>query len=204
MGHGLNNTVQDVLVRFERMRGRERSGSRAPTTPASPPRTWWSGCSAKEGTDPLRPGPRGVRGAGLGLRARDRRRHPGAAQGHRRSAATGRAPTSRSTTELSRAVREVFVAAAREGADLSRQVHHQLVPALPHRPLQRGGGEGGGGRASIWHSATRSRTAAATSPSRPPGPRRCWATPASRCIPRTSATRRWSGKTLRLPLVGPR
>ena len=25
MGHGLNNTVQDVLVRFERMRGREHA-----------------------------------------------------------------------------------------------------------------------------------------------------------------------------------
>ncbi len=49
MGHGLNNTVQDVLVRFERMRGRDRrSGFRAPTTPASPPRTWWSGSSRRK------------------------------------------------------------------------------------------------------------------------------------------------------------
>ena len=39
--------------------------------------------------------------------------------------------------------------ALREGADLPRPLHHQLVPPLPHRPLQRGGGEGGGGRAAL-------------------------------------------------------
>ncbi len=41
MGHALNNTLQDVLCRFERMRGRTCSGSRAPIMPASP-RRWWS------------------------------------------------------------------------------------------------------------------------------------------------------------------
>jgi valyl-tRNA synthetase len=41
MGHALNNTLQDVLCRFERMRGRVCSGSRAPIMPASPPK-WWS------------------------------------------------------------------------------------------------------------------------------------------------------------------
>ena len=38
MGHALNNTMQDTLIRLNRMRGRARSGSSAPTTPASPPR----------------------------------------------------------------------------------------------------------------------------------------------------------------------
>ncbi len=44
MGHALNNTLQDILVRFHRMRGLRRArGSRARTTPASPPRWWSSG-----------------------------------------------------------------------------------------------------------------------------------------------------------------
>jgi len=45
MGQGLNNVTQDVLIRFERMRGREPCGFPAPTTPASLPRTWWSASS---------------------------------------------------------------------------------------------------------------------------------------------------------------
>ncbi len=44
MGHALNNTLQDMLCRFERMRGRTCCGSPAPTMPASPPR-WWSSAS---------------------------------------------------------------------------------------------------------------------------------------------------------------
>ena len=40
MGHALNNTLQDVLCRFERMRGKTCSGSPAPTMPAS--RRRWS------------------------------------------------------------------------------------------------------------------------------------------------------------------
>jgi len=36
IGHALNNTLQDILARFERMRARMCSGSQAPTMPASP------------------------------------------------------------------------------------------------------------------------------------------------------------------------
>ena len=44
MGHALNNTLQDILCRFERMRGQVTCcGSRAPITPASPPKRWSSG-----------------------------------------------------------------------------------------------------------------------------------------------------------------
>src|SRR5437868_820860 len=38
-GQGLNNVIQDVLIRFERMRAREAEWLREPTTPGSPPRT---------------------------------------------------------------------------------------------------------------------------------------------------------------------
>lgn len=38
MGHMLNNTIQDVLVRRARMQGKTPAGCRAPTTRRSPPR----------------------------------------------------------------------------------------------------------------------------------------------------------------------
>jgi valyl-tRNA synthetase len=38
MGHALNNTLQDILCRFERMRAATCCGSPALTTPASRPR----------------------------------------------------------------------------------------------------------------------------------------------------------------------
>jgi valyl-tRNA synthetase len=44
MGHALNNTLQDILCRFERMRGATCCGSRAPIMPVSR-RKWWSSAS---------------------------------------------------------------------------------------------------------------------------------------------------------------
>jgi len=41
--HALNNTLQDILCRFERMRGRDVLWQPAPTMPASRPRWWSSG-----------------------------------------------------------------------------------------------------------------------------------------------------------------
>ena len=43
MGHALNNTLQDILCRFERCAAATCCGSPAPITPASPPRWWSSG-----------------------------------------------------------------------------------------------------------------------------------------------------------------
>jgi valyl-tRNA synthetase len=39
LGHGLEDAITDTLVRWHRMRATLRSGSRAKTMPASPPRT---------------------------------------------------------------------------------------------------------------------------------------------------------------------
>ena len=39
MGHAFNNTLQDIMARWQRMRGSTPCGNRAPTTPASPRRT---------------------------------------------------------------------------------------------------------------------------------------------------------------------
>ena len=200
MGHGLNNTVQDVLVRFERMRGRR--GALAPGHRPRRHRHPERGRAAARqgGAHPLRPGPRGVRRAGLGLRARDRRAHPRAAQGHRllgRLVAhllhAGRGPLPRGARGVRAAVRG---RAGLPRATTSSTGAPAASPPSPTRRRRRRRRTGSSGT-----SAIRSPTAAATSPSPPPGRRRCWATPPSRCIPRTSATAHLIGRELRLPLV---
>jgi hypothetical protein len=45
MGHALNNTLQDVLIRWRRMQATTPCGCLALITPASPPRPWWNGSS---------------------------------------------------------------------------------------------------------------------------------------------------------------
>ena len=108
------------------------------------------------------------------------------------------------------------------GADLPRQAAGQLGPAFRDRDLRPRGRAGrdqgpplapalsAGGRRDLRasgrlgrrrHARPASRPATISS-SPPPGPRRCSATPASRCTPTTRATRHLVGKTVRLPLVG--
>ncbi len=135
MGHGLNNTVQDVLVRFERMRGRRALWLPGTDHAGIATQNVVERLLAKDGLTRFDVGPRGVRRAGLGPRPRDRRRHPRAAQGHRLLGRLDphllharRRPQPRRARGLRHAVRA--------GPGLSRALHHQLVPPLPHRALQ--------------------------------------------------------------------
>ena len=48
LGHVLNNTVQDVLVRFRRMQALKRSGCPVRIMRALPRRSWWKECSPKK------------------------------------------------------------------------------------------------------------------------------------------------------------
>ena len=41
MGHAMDSTLQDILIRFKRMQATPPCGCPAPTTPASPPRSRW-------------------------------------------------------------------------------------------------------------------------------------------------------------------
>src|SRR2546429_6451659 len=67
MGHGLNNVIQDVLIRFERMRGREaewlaRTGPGGNATPKVLERVL-----AEAGERPARGGGGGVLAPGVGV-----------------------------------------------------------------------------------------------------------------------------------------
>ena len=45
VGHALDNTLQDIVIRYERLRGKDALWWSAPITPASPRRWWWSATS---------------------------------------------------------------------------------------------------------------------------------------------------------------
>ena len=198
MGHGLNNTVQDVLVRFERMRGRAALWLPGTDHAGIATQNVVERLLAKEGHTRFDLGREAFVERVWALR-----RETGAAILEQLQAIGSSADWSRTYFTLdedlsprrARGVRP----AVREGAGLPRPLHHQLVPPLPHRALQRGGGEGGGGREDLAPPLSAGRRRAATSPSPPPGPRRCWATPPWRCIPTTSATAHLVGRELRLP-----
>ena len=42
IGHAMFVSVEDLMIRYHRMKGIPRSGSRAPITPASPHSSWWN------------------------------------------------------------------------------------------------------------------------------------------------------------------
>ena len=84
----------------------------------------------------------------MGPRARDRRRHPRAAQVHRQLGRLEPHLLYAGRGALACRARGVR-AAVRGGTHLSGPLHHQLVPALPHRALQRGSREGGDGRKDL-------------------------------------------------------
>ena len=69
LGHAITTSVEDMLIRYHRMQGGPHSGCRAPTTPASPPRTWWS-ASWKSRASPATTGTRTLCGGGVGLESR--------------------------------------------------------------------------------------------------------------------------------------
>ena len=91
---------------------------------------------------------------------------------------------------LSRAVQTDLQAAVRRRPDLPGRADHQLVPAVPDRAV--------GHRGRALRRRRRAgldpvrRRATPRSSSRPPGPRRCSATPRSPCTRTTSATGTWS------------
>jgi hypothetical protein len=148
MGHGLNNTIQDVLTRWRRMQGREslylpgtdhagiatqnvverliavRAGHG--TTSAVNSSSSASGSSSTE----------------TGIH------HPAAAARHRLLVRLVADPLHAGAGPVPRGARGLRPA-VREGPDLPRQLHHQLVPALPDGAVGRGGGAAGERRQAV-------------------------------------------------------
>ena len=196
MGHALNNTLQDVLIRWRRMQGRDalwlpgtdhagiatqmvverqlaEQGSRPPASSGREEfveRVWqWKAESGGTITRQLR-----RLGASLDW------------------------PRERFTMDegLSRAVREVFVTLYREGLIYRDKRLVNWDPKFQTAISDLEVENARGARATCGTSAIRSRASRAASSSSPPrGRRRCWATPPSPCIPTTRATPTWSAST---------
>ena len=202
MGHALNNTLQDVLVRFERMRGRD---------------VLW-----QPGTDHAGIATQMVVERQLMERQEPNRRDLGRDEFVRRVwqwkvesggliinqlkrlGASCDWSRERFTMDegLSRAVRKVFVDLYRAGLIYKdkRLVNWdpKLLTAISDLEVEQVEVKG-----HLWHlrypleaSRLRSRRSHRPTSSSPPrGPRPCSATPPSPCIPTTSATRLWSAST---------
>ena len=144
MGHALNNTLQDILCRFERMRGRDVLWQ---------PGTDHAGIATQmvverqlmERQEPCqaRHGPRQIPGAGLAMEGRERRHHRQPAEAVRgllrlvaRALHDGRGPFARRRQSVRRA--------APRGADLQGQAAGQLGPETSDRDLRSRGAAGRG------------------------------------------------------------
>jgi valyl-tRNA synthetase len=208
MGHALNNTLQDILCRFERMRGRDVLWQPGPTMPASP-RRWLSSARWRSaGAGPARHRPRSVHREGLGWKESRRHHCQPAANGwvHR---ATGRASASPWMRAVGSGAQGVRPALPRR-PDLQGQAAGQLGPEVRNRDFRPRGGEHEVD-GHMWHfkyplaggetyeyvekdedgNVTCARRAT-TSPSPRPGPKPCWATARWPCTRPTSAMRRSS------------
>ena len=170
-----------------------RSGSSAPTTPASPPRPRSSG-ARRRGHEPARSSAARSSSSACGSGAQQ---YGGTIiDQFKRLGASCDYDDERFTLDdaLRRAVLKVFVDALREGPDLPRQLHGQLGPGLALGDLGPRGRGARGRRHALLRSTTRSSGSAARSRSPPCGRRRCWPTPRSRSTPTTTATRGWSAR----------
>ncbi len=196
MGHALNNTIQDILARFERMRGRDVLWQPAWTMPASP-RRWCGRAQARRNAaaGPPDPRPRGIPAPGLGLEGES----GGTIIGQlKRLGASCDWSRERFTMDegLSRAVLKTFVDLHAKGLIYrdKRLVNWdpKFQTAISDLEVQQIETKG-----HLWHFDYRSWTRPASRPatssrSRPPVPRPCSATPRSRSTRRTSATPRSS------------
>ena len=194
MGHALNGSIQDTLIRYARMQG-----TRHEVDPRHRPRRHRDPDAGRaalkaEGTSQRGARPRGVPRAHVAAGA--------SSTAARSSTSTsGSAPPcdyedERFTLDerYVRAVLKVFVDALRQGPDLPRQLHGQLGPGLAARRSRTSRSRTARSPTRSTTSTTRSRPATARSRSPPCARRRCWATPRSPSTPTTTATRGWWGR----------
>jgi valyl-tRNA synthetase len=198
IGHALDNTLQDILIRHARMQGKDA--------------LWVVGMDhagiATQMVVERKLESQGVKRTDMGReefvekvwewKAKAAADHAPAAP-PRRSMRLGERALHHGRGLQPRRPQGVRRALPRRAA-LPRQAPGQLGPQVPP-PSPTSRSRRARCRASSGTCATRWRTAAASSRSRPRGPRRCSPTWRWRCIRRTSATR-LVGKQVRLPITG--
>ena len=205
MGHALNDSIQDTLIRYHRMRGQrtkwilgtDHAGIATQTAGRE-------GAGRAEGTQPRGARARGVRRARLGVaRAVRRARSSSSSSGSGRRATTS---DERFTLDAAyaQAVLKVFVDLYEKGYIYRDRYMVNWDPGQSLGDLRPRGRGPRGHRHALLHRLPARVGLAARSRSRPCGRRRCSPTPRSRSTPTTSATARLVGETAILPLVGRR
>ena len=139
LGHALNNTLQDVLIRWRRMQGYNALWMPGTDHAGIATQAVVEKRLARGGEeDPPRPRPRGAGRAHLGVEGRVREPHPRPARADGLLAATGSAPASRSTPICARAVRADVLPHVPGRQDLPRQAAGELGhPAANRRGRRR-------------------------------------------------------------------
>jgi valyl-tRNA synthetase len=149
MGHALNNTIQDILVRWRRMQGRNTVWVPGTDHAGIATQNVVERALRKEGTSREELG----REAFLKRVWQWRGEYGGTiVTPARRLGASCDWSRERFTMDegLSAAVAEVFCRLYDEGSDLPRQLHRELVPALPHGAGRRGK-RAPGHQGHLWH-----------------------------------------------------
>ena len=116
MGHALNGSIQDALIRINRMRGRNAMWILGTDHAGIGTQAVVEKELAKEGTGPPRDGPRGVRGAGLGVEGASTGRRSSSSSSASAPRATTSASASPSTRATCEAVYRVFTELYEKGS----------------------------------------------------------------------------------------
>ena len=188
MGHALNNTVQDCLIRHPRCAGSEPSGSSGPITPGSPPRPRSSAPLSRRGRA-ARSSAGHVRGAGVAM-ARAVRRGRSSTQLKRLGASCDYDDERFTLDRAYAAGRPQGVRGAlREGLHLPRPLHGQLGSGSRLGHLGPRGRGAGGHRHPLLHRLPAGSSGSGRGDRGDgPRPRRCSPTRRSPCTRTTSAT----------------
>ena len=190
MGHALGSTIEDILIRWQRMRG--YNAMWLPGTDHAGIATQMvveRELKRREGKTRHDLGREEFVERVVGVEGAQRQPHHRAAASCWAARSTGTRERFTMDDAVSTAVREAFVRLYEEGLIYRAQAAHQLVPGVPRprcRDLEVDTDEDAA--ASCASSRIRSPTAAARSSSRRRGPRRCSATPRSPCTRTTRAT----------------
>ena len=188
MGHALNGTIQDTLIRYARMRGKRTKWILGTDHAGIATQTQVERLLASEGTSREEIG----REAFIERVWRWREQYGGTIiDQYKRLGASCDYAEERFTLDEAyvRGGAEGLRRAVREGPDLPRQLHGQLGPGLAVGDLRPRGRGPSRSRTPSTTSTTRWRRATGRSRSPPCARRRCWATPRSPSTPTTTATR---------------
>ena len=177
MGHALNNTIQDILVRSHRMAGYETLWICGTDHAGIATQAVVEKALGGRGHHPPGARARGVRRAASGSGRRSTAARSSASSSAWAAPSTTRASASRWTRRYVRAVLQRLRRPLREGLHLPRPLLVNWDPGLRLGDLRPRGGGPRGHRHAGRASPTRSPTARARSSWPPCAPRRCSATP---------------------------